>query len=183
MDSFTAIPGIRRLPITIIDKEKYDEWLNSPDLDAPVPTKVQVFVCYEKGPGTPVPVQIEIDKIDTEYSLNIPTEASTEGISWQERADMWRKVNMSLRRNLLLAVVRGLDVDDANVLATSDENNGEGYKILCVLGWLTPREEPTQEEEQESVAEHEEEGEDVTGELTSSISPVSIKESTSRRTK
>lgn len=155
MDTFTAIPSITRLPITILDTEKYQEWLNSPDFDAPVPTKVQVFLCYRKDNGAiPVPVQIEIDRIDTEYTQERP---ELDAEVTPELIDKWRRVNMALRRNLLLAVVRGLGEDDANILAT--ETMGEGHKLLIKLGWLPDR---TNEDVEET--ENKEEGEGEIGE-------------------
>lgn len=142
MDTYTAIPDITRMPIKVLDLERYDEWLESPDLDAPVPMITRIFVVYGKGPGTPVPIQMEVDQIEAEYSNNIPTDEDRESMSANEYLNKWRRVNMLLRRNLLLAVIRGLDQESANVLAAEDENgNGEGRRILEQRGWIESREE------------------------------------------
>jgi hypothetical protein len=181
VDTFTAIPSFRRVPINVIDKIRIDEWMNSPlpeegEEETPIPTITQIFIVYTKGPGTPVPVQIEVDRIETEYSQSLPSDEDEKNLTTFEYSDKWRRVNMLLRRNLLLAVVDKLDVDDANVLAQADD--GEGRIILERAGWLTKR---ILEENKD--VENKEEGEDVTGESTSSISPPSTQESNSRRKK
>lgn len=170
MDTFSAVPAFRRLPITIIDRAKYSEWLNSPiEANEPVPTITEIFIGYEKGGSTPTTVQIEVDKIDTEYTQNLPTEEDQATMTQFELGDKWRRVNILLRRNLLLAVIRGLDVDDASNMATDkpDGSLGDGHKILIMLGWLEPRPLDNQEAE-ETVVENKEEGEvkkvDETGE-------------------
>lgn len=138
MNTFTAVPAIRRVPLKVIDSSRFDEWLDSPiENNEPVPTITKIFVCYERGDGTPVPVQIEVDQINREYREAIPTDEARETMSVQEYIDTWRRVNMSLRRNLLLAVVKNLEPDDANNLAATDD--GDGNKLLVELGWVQAR--------------------------------------------
>lgn len=171
MDTFTAIPSIVRLPISVIDKTRYDEWLASDDLDSTPPTITQIYVGYSKGAGCPVPVQIEVDGIETEYEAQIPTpeeRGENSSLSINELVDKWRRANFLLRRNLLLAVIKNLDPDDANVLANEA---GGGREILIKLGWVS-----APEEEQQITVENKEEGEDETGESISSISPQSTQE-------
>lgn len=151
MDTYSAVPLFQRLPIRIIDREKFDDWMKS-DFSEPMPTIVKVFIGYEKGPGTPTPVAIEVDRIETEYAQNTPTEEDEKTLDAYEYTDKWRRVNMILRRNLLCAVIRGLDIEDANILATEDD--GPGRQILVNLGWLQKREITTEE-----VEENKEEGE------------------------
>lgn len=172
MDTFSAVPAFRRLPITIIDRSRYNEWLNSPiEQNLPVPTITEIFIGYEKGGSTPTTVQVEVDKVDTEYSQNLPTDEEQKTLTPFELGDKWRRLNMLLRRNLLLAVIRGLDVDDASNLATDkpDGSLGDGHKILVMLGWLESRPLDKEEEvESEHDMENKEEGEvtkvDETGE-------------------
>ena len=172
MDTFTAIPSFIRMPITVLDMEKYGEWLQS-DIteDDKPPMMTRIFIVWTKGPGTPVPVQIEVDQIETEYTQNQPTEADSENMSVLEYYDKWRRVNMLLRRNLLSTVVEGLGMDNANYLAADDE--GDGRKILEKAGWVQKREEVTEVTED---SENEKEGEGEIGESTSSMSPQSIQE-------
>ena len=180
LDIFSAVPSFRRLAINVLDIEKLDEWLQSNTDDAGQPPRItKVFLAYEKGPGTPVPVQIEVDKIDTEYHLNRPTDEESTSLSIFEYADKWRRVNMLLRRNLLLAVVRNLDPDDANILATDPD--GEGYRILVQLGYLDERipiADQTETETEEEATDDKGEVQEVdgTGELTLSISQPSTQE-------
>lgn len=155
MDSYTAIPDITRMPIEVVDQEKLAEWYDNPNLDAPVPTITKIFVCYGKGPGTPVPIQIEVDKVETEYVDNLPDDADREKLTPAQYYDKSRRVDMLLRRNLLLAVIKGMDADSANVLAKED--NGKGREILVKLGWLMERSLDKTE------SENEQEGEGVTG--------------------
>lgn len=180
METFTAIPSIRRFPLTVVDVEKLDAWMASDDVDAPIPTITKIFVGYERGPGTPVPVQIEVDQLDAEHQGQIPTDEDRTNLSIAEYLNKWRRANMLLRRNLLQAVVRNLDVESANALAKDDD--GPGFQLLVQLGWLEPK-----ATDDDAESENKEEGEatavDETGESTSLISQPSTKESTSRRTK
>lgn len=179
MDTFTATPSIVRLPITVLDVEKYEDWMQNGDLESPPPTITRLFVCYEKGPGTPVPVQIEIDQIEQEYTDHSPTDEDFANLSAAEYVTKWRRVNMLLRRNMLLNVVRGLDPDSANVLAHED---GAGREILQRLGWIQLPEEA--EKAEIDVKENAEgEGNSETGESISSISPQSTQVLTSSRKK
>lgn len=171
MDTFTAIPVIQRFPLTVVDEEKLPDFYASENIDEPIPTKTQIFVGYEKGPGTPVPVQIEVDRISTEYADNLPTDDDETNLTPNEYADKWRRVNMLLRRNLLLAVIRGLSVESANILAHEDS---KGREILARLGWISAPNETVASDE--SATENKAEGEVETGESTSSISPQFSKE-------
>lgn len=155
MDTFAASPAFFRVPIEVLDLERVKEWEQSEDLTAPPPTKVQIFVVYIKGPGTPVPVQIEVDNIETEYAAEVPTEEDYNTLSANQYSDKWRRCNMLLRRNLLLAIVRGLDPDSANILA--HEDNKDGRELLVRGGWIAPR----PELETDEVVENKEEGEEV----------------------
>lgn len=159
MDTFTAIPSFQRFPIKIVDQERLHDWMESEEIDQPIPTVTKIFVGYEKGSGTPVPVQIEVDQIETEYIENLPTDEESKTLSASQYADKWRRVNMLLRRNLLLAVIRGLDPDSANMLAHED---AQGREILERLGWITRRpleQEQEQEQEPEKESENKTEGE------------------------
>lgn len=167
MDTYSAVPSFQRLPIRIIDKTKLEDWMNSPiENNEPIPTIVKIFVGYEKGDGCPVPVAVEVDRIETEYTLNQPSAEEINTLSAMEFNDKWRRVNMLLRRNLLLAVIRDFEPDDANHLATDEE--GPGYQILVRLGWLESNEAIAErrrqrELESESETENKEEGEAETG--------------------
>lgn len=176
---FTAVPDIMRVPLKVLDVEKYDEWLTNEDLDAPIPMITRIFVVYCKGPGTPVPIQIEIDRIETEYEEALPTTEEATTLSAFQYVDKHSRVDMLLRRNLLLAVVKGLDSDSANVLA--QKIDGDGHELLRRAGWLRTRAETdaliaarNQDVTSQDVVENEEEGGlstvDETGESTSLIS-------------
>lgn len=140
-----------RLPITVLDVEKYHSWLNDESLtvDSNPPMITKVFVAYSKGPGTPVPVQIEIDQIITEYLGLVPTDTDKETLSDNQYYDKSNRANMLFRRNMLLAVVRGMDEDSANVLA---HDSGAGRVILERLGYLRP-EEDTEVEDNDDMGE------------------------------
>lgn len=175
MDTFTAIPRFQRLPIRVLNLEKYDEWLNSdPALNLEMPFITKIFIVYEKGIGCPVPVQIEVDQLDVDYRAAIPTDEERETLSSVEYITKWRRANTLLRRNLMLAVVKGMDMESANILASEDDNgNSEARRIAELTGWMTPRELDNDNDEE---AKSDNEGEAVTGESTLLISPQSIQE-------
>jgi hypothetical protein len=166
MDTFSAVPSIQRFPITVIDFEKLEEFYASEDLDAKIPTVTKIFVGYEKGSGLPVPVQIEVDRIEQEYLENLPTEEEQKQIadgsgSVGEYLNKWRRVNMLLRRNLLLAVIRGLDTESANLLA---QEGAQGREILVRLGFIVQSADEEKLEESTTGTENKKEGEGETGE-------------------
>lgn len=89
---------------------------------------------YHKGPTCPVPVNIEVDRVWAEWEAGQPTEDERE--SMHSRA-MLAKINMVARvlhRDLLVAVIPGLEHDEANVLAA---DGGQWESILGELGWWT----------------------------------------------
>lgn len=158
VEVFTAVPSETRLVLNVVDESRYSDWLASENLDEPIPTVSKIFVMYAKGPGCPVPVQIEIDQIETDYIAACPTEEDEKTLTMNQIADKYRRANLLLRRNLLLATVKGLDIDSANAMCA---DGAGGREILVSRGWLA--EQPTQAET-ESDSENKEEGEDVTGE-------------------
>lgn len=155
---FNAVPRIQRIPLRVIDVEAIDP--NNTEVEE-TPTKTQIFIGYEKGPGCPVPIALEVDRIQDEYEEEYPSseERTTMGLSkYVTRA---RRANTLLRRNLLLAVIRDLDITQADILAaTDDDGNGEGVRILRRLGWMdTPIETETDTETDTATVENTEEGE------------------------
>ena len=162
MDTFTAVPRIRRFVVTVVDQEKLPAFYESTDINEPIPTKTQILIGYEKGPGCPATIVMEVDGIETEYETLLPnreelgTEETPGTLTTNEYYDKLRRANMLLRRNLLLAVIRGLDLESANVLANED---AQGNTMLIQLGWIPDRSVPAEKEE-----ENKEEGEGVTGE-------------------
>lgn len=175
MDTFTAVPTIRRFVLKTVDAEKLEDFYNSEDINAEIPTKTEICVAFEQGSGCPVPIQIEVDRIRVEYRSEIPTDQDRDSMTLEEYLNKWRRVNYLLRRNLLLAIVRNLDPESANVLAAED---ADGARILFRTGWIDvdPDEveaPPTVEEESENPPE----GEVVeTGELILSTSQQSTPE-------
>jgi hypothetical protein len=164
MDTFTAVPTIRRFVLKTVDDEKLEDFYNSEDVDAEIPTRTEIYVAYEQGSGCPVPIQIEVDRIRVEYRSELPTDQDRDNMSLEEYLNKWRRVNYLLRRNLLLAVVRKLNPDSANVLAME---GADGARILFRCGWIDI--DPDEQEETTTSAVEEEtppEGEVVeTGEL------------------
>lgn len=108
---------------------------------------------YKKGPGCPLPILIEVDEALATVSENEPTaeEAGSAGdptadppipptpgtISPQRYYARLMYAERTLRRMMLQAVIPGLTIEDANVLA-SDE--GPWKEILIELGWRQPDE-------------------------------------------
>lgn len=108
---------------------------------------------YRKGPGCPLPILIEVDEALATVEENEPTaeEAGTPRIDNGPGRDPTPAIpgtlsprrylsklmfaERTLRRMMLQAVIPGLTVEDANVMA-SDE--GPWKDILIELGWRQP---------------------------------------------
>lgn len=178
METFSAVPSFIRMPITVLDREKLEDWIENGALDSSPPTITKIFIVYTQGPGTPVPVQFEVDKIEDEYQDQIPTTEDQTNLTAREYIAKWRRANTLLRRNLLLAICPKLDPDDANILAHEDPKTLScfGRIILERAGWIAPQttDETTDEEEVETKGEVERV--DETGESQSLMSLPSTQE-------
>lgn len=166
METFDAIPRFVKSRVRIVDPALDLEAWASSDTEE-LPTKIQTVVMYRRGPGCPVPVELEVDRILTEYNKEYP-DRSLIGTEYtlNEYVDKVRRVNTLLRRNLLLAVSHKLDMELANILAHDDSH---GRELLVRAEWLGEVEESTV-----NAAENKTEGNDETGEsiLQTSSPPI-----------
>jgi hypothetical protein len=172
VETFSIVPSFKKFRVTVPDPNfdyNNEEWLNS---DSDVPTVTKALILYCRGAGCPVPVEFEVDKLQTEYLQNYP-DRSNIGPNLQfadlnAYADEVRRVNTLLWRNMLLAISKPgtLDVDEANILA-NEENAGR--QLLIRTGWLGEPE-PLENTSNEQDTENKTEGNDETGESTSEIS-------------
>lgn len=134
-DSYRAIPELRRVIIEVVDDEKFDPDNATFDENGTmiVPTIRKAYIGYVKGPGTPVPVAIECDRIDAEYEENYPSDSDRETLKFNEYYARFMRANYLLYRDTLMTVVRGLDAEQANLLAS----NPQGREILIALKWIS----------------------------------------------
>jgi len=87
---------------------------------------------YRRGPGCPISVEIEVEGAYAEYSEDRPpADAETEMTTERYVAASMRAARL-LRRNLLLAVVPGLDRAAADLFAS---DGGPWESILVELDW------------------------------------------------
>ena len=146
MAKFTAIPKRIRLSIDCLS-------------DDGETTETREFWGYVAGPGSPDPIVIEVDNINDEYDENYPTVENRNDMSDMRYLARARRANLLRYRDLLLAVIPGLQEVDANTLASPES---DGLKILEELGYYKPAVfDPNDNTESES--ENKEEGEDETG--------------------
>jgi hypothetical protein len=170
VETFSIVPSFKKFRVTVPDPNfdyNNEEWLNSED---DVSTVTKALILYCKGAGCPVPVEFEVDKLQTEYIREYPDRSNIgQGLQYadlNEYADEVRRVNTLLWRNMLLAIAKpgSLDVNEANILA--NESNA-GRELLVRTGWLgepVPFTVNTNED-----AENKTEGNDETGESTLEI--------------
>lgn len=100
---------------------------------------------YVKGPGTPIEVLIEVDDAIADWEDNNPTD--DDGLNLKPRRWLAKRnrADRILRRDLMVKVVHGLTMDQANVLAADD---GDWQHILPPLGWwLAPTAAETEDED------------------------------------
>jgi hypothetical protein len=162
-----AVPEFFVEPIEIIDREH--------STNEELATITKLFRVYVKGDGTPVPVVIETDRVFSEYDENFPDDeqlAAIKGISG--RIAVTRKANLIMHRDLLMEVVEGLDIEDANILAGLPA----GEDLLIKAKWLSERV-PTIDDDVEDDDAEKGEAENVTGDLISLTPMQDIQESTS----
>ena len=94
--------------------------------------KTVMLAGYHKGATCPVPVAIEVDRAWEEWEASQPTEDERESMRPRALLTRVNMVTRVLRRELLIAVIPGLEMDAANVLAADD---GAWESILAELGW------------------------------------------------
>lgn len=164
-----AVPETFMEPIEIVDR------INSTDEE--VKTIVKLHRVYVKGDGTPVPIVIETDRVFAEYDDNYPDEDELAAISSiTQRIAKTRRANLLMHRDLLMEVVAGLDIEDADVLAGTDA----GEDLLIRAKWLSARV-PEDAEPAPEEAEDDTKGEvtTVTGDSIFQMPTQDIQESTS----
>ena len=164
MDIFRAVPHVKKITIEIIDMNKIEDVNDLAPGDSLVedyslPTIRRAYLGYVKGPGTPVPVEIGVNRIHSEYDENRPSPEEAATMSTNEAYYRFKRANDILRRDWLCEVVRGLEVEAADSLVT----DGTSDTILRALGWMdaVSNIEPTPTENKEESSEAEKEGEDV----------------------
>lgn len=89
---------------------------------------------YCKGPTCPVPVAIEVERAWAEWEAASPTAQDAAAMKPHAYLSAMNAAERMLRRDILAAVIPGLDMDAANVLAADE---GEWETILSELGWWT----------------------------------------------
>lgn len=89
---------------------------------------------YCKGPSCPVPVAIEVERAWADWEAVQPDADARATMKPHAYLAAVNGAERMLRRDLLIAVILGLDMDAANVLAADD---GEWEAILAELGWWT----------------------------------------------
>lgn len=175
METFSIVPSFKKFRVSVPDPNfdyNSEEWLNSEAEEVPLVKKALILYC--KGAGCPVPVEFEVDKLQTEYIREYPDRSNIgQGLQFadlNEYADAVRRVNTLLWRNMLLAIAKpgNLDINEANILA--NESNA-GRELLVRTGWLGEPVPFTVED-----AENKTEGNDETGESTLEILSPPIQE-------
>lgn len=90
---------------------------------------------YMRGPGCPVPVVIEADRLFAEYEQNFPRTDDDEGNVTANAEYLHRahRAELLLRRDLLMVISRPiLSVEIADLLANADE----GVEVLRATEWF-----------------------------------------------
>lgn len=108
---------------------------------------------YQKGPGCPLTVLIEVDEALATLAENEPTDderptfhddgsVTAGALSLRRYTAKAQYAERTLRRMMLQAVVPGLTVEQANVLGSDD---GPWRDMLVELGWRRPDDEPAEQ--------------------------------------
>lgn len=107
----------------------------------------QIFKCYVRGPGCPVPVVIETDEMFSAWEETHPGSNDDDSISSTQYIARAQRAELILRRDLLTRITRpSMDFDTANIIA----NTEQGMQILRKTGWFrTPVEDPATPDEEE----------------------------------
>lgn len=87
---------------------------------------------YRRGPGCPITIEIEVEGAWAEWSEDSPTDEDRAALTSHRYLAKTMRAERLLRRNLLCAVIPGLDQRVADVVA-ADGGPWEG--ILAELGW------------------------------------------------
>lgn len=110
---------------------------------------------YQKGPGCPLTVLIEVDEALATLAENEPTDderptfhddgsVTAGALSLRRYTAKAQYAERTLRRMMLQAVVPGLTVEQANVLGSDD---GPWRDMLVELGWRRPDDEPREDDD------------------------------------
>lgn len=99
---------------------------------------------YVKGAGCPISVEIEVENAWAEWSEDSPSDDARATMTPQRYLAAAMRAERLIRRNLLCAVIPGLDRASADVLAS---DGGPWEQLLVELGWWTARAEAPPEGE------------------------------------
>lgn len=163
VQTFRAVPETKKFEIEILDPEKDDG-----------STIKKIIVGYVRGPGCPVPVAIEIDRINAEYDREFPSPEQRNEMTSFEYFHAAKRADLISRRDFLAAVILGAHPDDDYINLLAADNAG-GVEILTELGWYSA----AVSEEEKEADEDKGEGKNGTGELKSQTPVPSTQESTS----
>lgn len=145
--NFTAIVKKSLIKFTLPDLSKNDG-----------STINKEFWGYHRGAGCPLPIVIDIDRIEADYEDEYPSKEERSTLSQSRYFAKARRANLIRYRDTLVTVVQGLEEDDANILITTDDDsNSPGLDALVFLGW---RQDPNAVQENED-SESSDEGEVV----------------------
>jgi hypothetical protein len=93
---------------------------------------------YRRGAGCPISVEIEVESAWAEWSEDSPSGQQQAELTTHRYLAATMRAERLLRRNLLLAVLPGLEQKAADMLAV---DQGPWESILVELGWWQPAEE------------------------------------------
>lgn len=142
MEVFRAVPQVKKITIEVVDDEKLDINDLAPGdtlaEEYSLPTKRVAFIGYVKGGGTPVPVEIGVNRIHAEYDDNYPSGEEIADMTTNQQYYRMKRANDLLRRDWLCEVVRGLDAEvaDSLILTAPGQRYSDGERILMALGWM-----------------------------------------------
>jgi hypothetical protein len=118
-----AVLGPRRLRVTY-DTLTYT--VAAPD------GETAALAGYRRGAGCPISVEIEVEGAYAEYSEDRPSDEDQASMTTERYVAIAMRAARLLRRNLLCAVLPGLDRQVADVLAA---DGGPWESILVELDW------------------------------------------------
>lgn len=137
IDMFRAVPEFKKIVVEIVDREKLDLNVEASEGDQFVsdwkpPTKRVAFLAYVKGPGTPVPVELEVNRIIMEYERDFPGAEVLNALPPAEQWYMISRANSLYHLNLLTSIAPKLGVEDAQSLVS----DGSARRILELCKWV-----------------------------------------------
>jgi len=120
-----ALPGMPRILRVVPQTTTYT--VERPD------GETVALAGYHKGPTCPIPVAIEVDAAYETWESAQPTPEERQKLKPRAFLALANRTELVFRRDLLCAVIPGLEMDAANALCC---DGGQYEQILTELGWL-----------------------------------------------